>query len=59
MPSSFTTIAGFASTPCPIPANPAFAGLTLYAQYAVFDPNGLFLGFAALSQGLAITLDLP
>ena len=59
MPSSFTTIAGFASTPCPIPANPAFAGLTLYAQYAVFDPNGLFLGFAALSQGLAITLNLP
>lgn len=59
MPSSFTNIAGFASTPCPIPANPAFAGLTLYAQYAVFDPNGLLLGIAALSQGLAITLNLP
>lgn len=59
LPSSFTNIAGFASTACPIPANPAFAGLTLYAQYAVFDPNGQFLGFAALSQGLAITLNLP
>lgn len=58
LPSSFTNIAGFASTPCPIPANPAFAGLTLYCQYAVFDPNGWFLGFAALSQGLAITLNL-
>ena len=59
LPSSFTNIAGFASTPCPIPAIPSFAGLTLYAQYVVFDPNGRFLGFAALSQGLAITLNLP
>lgn len=59
MPASFTNIAGFASTPCPIPAIPAFAGLTLHAQYAVFDPNGLLLGNAALSQGLAITLNLP
>lgn len=59
MPTSFTNIAGFASTPCAIPANPAFAGLTLYAQYAVFDPNGLLLGSVALSQGLAITLNLP
>lgn len=57
--STFTDIDGFATTPFPIPAIPAFAGLTLYAQYAVFDPNGLFLGFAALSQGLAITLNLP
>ena len=54
---SFTNLAGFASTPLPIPATPGLAGFTLYGQYLVFDPNGQFLGFAQSTQGLAITLN--
>ncbi len=53
----FTDIFGFASTAVPIPANPALVGFTLDAQYLVFDPNGPFLGFAQLTQGLAITVN--
>jgi Tol biopolymer transport system component len=53
----FTDIFGFTSTPVPIPANPTLAGLSVFAQYLVFDPNGLFLGFAQLTQGLTITLN--
>lgn len=54
---SFTNLAGFASAPLPIPASPGLAGATVYGQYVVFDPNGLFLGFGQLTQGLAITLN--
>jgi Tol biopolymer transport system component len=54
---SFTDIFGFTSAAVPIPANPGLAGLTLFGQYLVFDPNGQFLGFAQLSQGLAITIN--
>ncbi|MBL8755442.1 MAG: calcium-binding protein [Planctomycetes bacterium] len=57
LPVTFTDIFGFTSAPLPIPATPALAGLTLFAQHLVFDPNGQFLGFAQLSQGLAITLN--
>jgi Tol biopolymer transport system component len=55
-PTTYTDNFGFTSSPLPIPANPTLTGLTIYAQYLVFDPNGQFLGFAQLSQGLAITL---
>ena len=27
-------------TPLPIPANPAFAGLSLWGQYLLFEPAG-------------------
>jgi hypothetical protein len=54
---SLTNNLGFASAPLPIPANPGLAGVTVYGQYLVFDPNGQFLGFAQLTQGLAITLN--
>lgn len=54
--ASGTDIYGAASTPLPIPADPGLTGFTVYAQYLVLDPNGQFLGFAQLSQGLAITI---
>lgn len=54
---SFTDIFGSASAPLPIPMSPGLAGISVYGQYLVFDPNGQFLGFAQLSQGLAITLN--
>jgi len=57
LPMSFTNNFGFASTPFPIPADPGLAGVTFYGQYLVLDPNGHFLGFAQLTQGLAITLN--
>ncbi|MEO6594962.1 MAG: calcium-binding protein [Planctomycetota bacterium] len=57
LPTTFTNNLGFTSSPLPIPANQALAGLSVYAQYLVFDPNGQFLNFAQLSQGLAITLN--
>jgi hypothetical protein len=53
---TFTDIWGFTSASVPIPANPLLAGLSVFAQYLVFDPNGDFLGFAQLTQGLQITL---
>jgi hypothetical protein len=43
---------GTGSTPLPIPNSPQLAGVLLYAQYLVIDPNGAFLGFASLSNGL-------
>lgn len=52
---SFTNLAGFASTPLPIPTTPGRAGFTLYGQHLVFDPDGQFLGFAQSTLGLAIT----
>lgn len=55
--ATFTDIWGFTSAPVPIPANPTLAGLSVFAQYLVFDPNGDFLGFAQLTQGLQITLN--
>jgi hypothetical protein len=59
LPGSFTDLSGFASAAFPIPSAPSLAGVTIRGQYVVFDPNGRFLGFAALSQGLAVTLNLP
>lgn len=53
---SFTTNLGFTSTALPIPMNAALTGFTVYGQYMVLDPNGQFLAFAQLSQGLAITI---
>jgi hypothetical protein len=57
LPSGLTDLDGFASTPFPVPANSSLAGLTVHGQYLVLDPNGHFLGFASLTEGLAVTLD--
>ena len=53
---TFTDNFGYASEAVPIPANPGLVGVTFYGQYLVWAPNGPFLGFAQLSQGLAITI---
>jgi hypothetical protein len=42
--------AGKASVPLPIPADAGLAGLTLYAQYLVFDTN------LAASRGMRVTV---
>ncbi|MBL8752020.1 MAG: hypothetical protein JNK15_01860, partial [Planctomycetes bacterium] len=56
LPAVVTSAAGTATSPLPIPANPALDGVQLFAQYAVFDPNGPFLGEMALSDGLRLRL---
>ncbi len=56
LPTVFLDGAGAATTPLPIPATPTLAGLSLHAQYLVLDPNGDFLAFAALSNGLSMLL---
>lgn len=47
-----TDPAGTAMLPVPIPNSLAFVGVSLYAQYAVLDPNGAFGAFLSLSAGL-------
>ena len=50
---------GTSAVPLPIPSTPALAGLALYSQGGVFDPNGdevsFFPGFA-LTNGLKLRL---
>ena len=47
---------GRAVTPLPIPTDPALAGLQLFGQYAVADPQGQLFGLASLSDGLRMVL---
>jgi hypothetical protein len=47
---------GAGATPFALPNAPALDGLTIYFQYLVLDPNGPFLGFSTLSNGLAAQL---
>ncbi len=54
-----TNVFGTSAVPLPIPSTPALAGLALYSQGGVFDPNGdevsFFPGFA-LTNGLKLRL---
>jgi ELWxxDGT repeat protein len=56
LPLLVTDANGRGRTPVPIPANPAFVGAQLFAQYLVFDPNGPLFGDFALSEGLYLRL---
>lgn len=56
LPLRTTDAAGFARTPFPVPASPAYQGLQLFGQYAVFDPAGALLDGFALSEGLWLRL---
>jgi hypothetical protein len=56
LPAVFLDPTGAGSTPLPIPANPALAGVLLHGQYLVLDPAGQFLAFASLSAGLAFVV---
>jgi ELWxxDGT repeat protein len=58
LPAVLTDPVGFARTPLAIPAHPSYAGLQLFAQYAVLDPQGALLGGLALSGGLRLRLGL-
>lgn len=52
LPGVLTGATGTAFTPLPIPAVPSYAGLRLYAQAFVVDPQGSLLGIGSLSNGL-------
>lgn len=49
-------VAGAGSAPLPIPNIPSLHGAQLYAQCLVVDPNGAFLNFASLSNGLSMVV---
>ena len=56
LPLRTTDGSGFTRTPFPVPASPAYQGLQLFSQYAVFDPAGALLDGFALSEGLWLRL---
>jgi ELWxxDGT repeat protein len=53
---TFLDALGAGVTALPIPTTATLAGLQLYGQYLVLDPNGLFLNFASLSNALSVLL---
>jgi hypothetical protein len=42
-----------------IPGDPAWAGVTVYAQWLVSDPQGAFLGLYSLTRGMEIRIGVP
>ena len=56
LPATATDGAGFGTSSLPVPNNPTLLGATLNGQYLVIDPAGQFLGFGALSDGIALLL---
>lgn len=50
--TAVTSAQGTARIPLPLPAWPALVGTTLYAQWAVLDPNG---GFSSSSGALSLS----
>jgi ELWxxDGT repeat protein len=47
-----TSPIGTTSLPQALPSTPSLVGVSLFAQYAVLDPNGAFAGLVSLSSGL-------
>ncbi|HEX5052435.1 MAG TPA: ELWxxDGT repeat protein [Planctomycetota bacterium] len=56
LPTVFLDPTGAGATPLSIPNDPSLAGTLLYGQYLVIDATGPFLGFASLSDGLAMLI---
>jgi hypothetical protein len=49
---------GRAIRPFAIPGDPAWAGVKVYAQWLVTDPQGALLGLYSLSRGMEIRIGI-
>ena len=56
LPPTVTDTTGRATMNLPIPADPTIAGLQIYGQYIIVDPNGLLFGNLSMSDGIRVLI---